>query len=89
VQIRDSPRIELETIFIAASPALIHLIGSCLRLNPNNRCTATEALSSLYFQEEPYACDDSELPVGGNADQTAAKKRRLDGEITGRRLNFT
>lgn len=92
MEIRESPRIELETIFTAASSALNHLIGSCLRLNPNNRCTASEALNSLYFQEEPFACDDSELPVGGNADPTAPKRRRVGGEneapVTGRRLNF-
>ncbi|KAI6190765.1 Cell division protein kinase 7 [Aphelenchoides bicaudatus] len=92
VQIRECQRIEFETIFTAASPALIHLIGSCLRLNPNNRCTTTEVLSSLYFHEEPYPCDDSELPLGRNADPSAPKRRRLDGDgkpkASGIRLEF-
>jgi serine/threonine protein kinase len=67
VEIRECPRIEFNTIFTAASVALIELISSCLRLNPNNRCTATEALMSVYFQEEPYACDLSELNKKGSS----------------------
>lgn len=93
IEIRECGKIELNTIFTAASAALIQLIGHCLRLNPKNRCTATEALQSAYFQEEPYACDDSELPVGGNADPSVPKRRRIgpEGEPTpamGRRLQF-
>jgi cyclin-dependent kinase 7 len=93
IEIKECGKIELNTIFTAASGALIQLIGSCLRLNPNNRWTATEALQSVYFQEAPYPCDDTELPVGENADQLASKRRRVgpEGEAIptiGRRLNF-
>jgi serine/threonine protein kinase len=92
IEIKDCGKIEFNTIFTAASSALIHLISSCLHLNPNKRCTATQALKSTYFQEEPYACDDSELPIPGSAgDGIMAKKRRLGNEtdaIIGRRLNF-
>ncbi|KAI6226287.1 Cell division protein kinase 7 [Aphelenchoides fujianensis] len=89
VLIKDCGKHELSAIFTAASPALIQLIGHCLKVNPNHRCTCAEALQSLYFQEAPFACDDSELPVGGDGGGVGKKKRRLDGgEGVGRRLDF-
>ncbi|KAI6223466.1 Cell division protein kinase 7 [Aphelenchoides besseyi] len=91
VIINESGRIELSTIFTAASPALIQLMGHCLKVNPNHRCTCTVALQSDYFQEAPFACDDSELPVisGSEFGSKGKKKRRVDKtENANRRLDF-
>ncbi|KAI6211279.1 Cell division protein kinase 7 [Aphelenchoides besseyi] len=91
VVINESGPIELSTIFTAASPALIQLIGHCLKVNPNHRCTCTMALQSDYFQEAPFACDDSELPIVNGSDygSKGKKKRRLDkNENANRRLDF-
>ncbi|KAH7710353.1 cyclin-dependent kinase 7 [Aphelenchoides avenae] len=79
---------DLKMVFTAASDDLIELIWQCLRFDPLKRWTATQALQARYFQTEPYACDDSALPITGGA-----KKRRaidISGEppASRRRLEF-
>ncbi|KAI1730481.1 protein kinase domain-containing protein [Ditylenchus destructor] len=80
---------DLKTVFTAAGGDLIELIYQCLRFDPLKRWTASQALQSHYFKSEPYACDDLELPVGG---QSRKRKglRDAGGEPpnTRRRLDF-
>ncbi|KAL3093117.1 hypothetical protein niasHT_022567 [Heterodera trifolii] len=93
VQIQNcGPGHELTAVFPAASSDLIELIGQCLRFDPLKRWDSTQALQSDYFRSQPFACDDSELPVAGRrkrkqqslrenaeaGDEPPFSRRRLD-----------
>lgn len=87
---------DLKLVFPAAGPDLLELIAKCLCFDPLRRYTATQALQSEYFQTQPYACDDSELPVAGNGKrkrkpQTSLRENAMAGEeppYSRRRLEF-
>ena len=57
-----SPR-KLRDVFTTMSDSGIDLLDKLLTLDPNKRPTCAEALCHPYFQEEPLACDPSELPI--------------------------
>uniref|UniRef100_A0A915DQT4 Cyclin-dependent kinase 7 n=1 Tax=Ditylenchus dipsaci TaxID=166011 RepID=A0A915DQT4_9BILA len=79
---------DLKGVFTAAGNDLIELISQCFRFDPLKRWTATQALQSQYFRSEPYACDDSELPIQGPRKR---RMRDMDGNeppITRRKLEF-
>ncbi|CAD5228907.1 unnamed protein product [Bursaphelenchus okinawaensis] len=74
--------VDLRGLFTAASDNLLELMRGCLRFDPLKRLTATEALNSLYFREEPFACNDDQLPVpkSDNAMAYGTRKRRRFAE---------
>lgn len=87
------PGHELKVIFPAASEELLELISNCLCFDPMRRWTATQCLQSAYFQTQPYACDDSELPIAGKRKrkQQSSLRENMAGEeppYSRRRLDF-
>uniref|UniRef100_A0A914EK33 Cyclin-dependent kinase 7 n=1 Tax=Acrobeloides nanus TaxID=290746 RepID=A0A914EK33_9BILA len=89
----DSKGLDFKFMFSAASDDLLELIWACLRFDPLKRWTTTQALQSKYFKSEPYACDDSELPLSSGLLHKGRKRHNLR-EIEGspptfrRRLEF-
>jgi serine/threonine protein kinase len=97
IQIQNcGPGHDLKLVFPAASSDLLALIAHCLQFDPLRRWTTTQALQSEYFQTQPYACDDAELPVAAGRrkrkqQQTSIRENVLDGEeppFSRRRLEF-
>ncbi|XP_057767558.1 probable serine/threonine-protein kinase At1g54610 [Salvia miltiorrhiza] len=43
-------------------PSALALVETLLAIDPDARCSATEALNSEFFTTEPYACEPSSLP---------------------------
>ncbi|XP_073056367.1 probable serine/threonine-protein kinase At1g54610 [Primulina eburnea] len=43
-------------------PSSLALVQTLLEIDPDERGTATEALNSVFFTTEPYACEPSSLP---------------------------
>ncbi|CAD5235055.1 unnamed protein product [Bursaphelenchus xylophilus] len=84
--------VDLRSLFTAASDNLLELMRGCLRFDPLKRLTATEALNSAYFREEPFACDDEQLPVPTSEnimDYGTRKRRRfMDGDSPAARRNL-
>lgn len=95
VQIKQMRGIPLKSVFTAASDSLIELIYQCLRFDPLQRWTASQALNSYYFQSMPYACDDMDLPLPASSKNVGAgntKRRRGRDDATPpstrKKLNF-
>ena len=63
VPFSEQKPIPLEEIFLARSPDALELLGWMLTLNPNNRCTAEEALSHKYFNTFPPPCSPEDIPI--------------------------
>ena len=86
VAFKSFPGTPLPDIFIAAGPDLIQLLERLLALDPNKRCTSTEALKMPYFSNRPYPSRGEDLPLPASfresavADEGAAKagsKRKI------------
>lgn len=61
----------------ASSPAVIDLLTCMLKLDPETRISASEALSHKWFQEKPDACRKDELPkLAESTHEFQAKRRR-------------
>lgn len=60
------------------SDAVIDLLTCMLKLDPEKRITATEALGHKWFQEEPYACRKDELPKHSESTHEFQAKRRRE-----------
>lgn len=58
------------------SSSILDLLSRMLKLDPNARCTADEALSHRWFQEEPFACRKEELPKHAESTHEFQAKRR-------------
>nr|CAB3475295.1 unnamed protein product [Digitaria exilis] len=43
-------------------PSALSLLETLLSIDPDMRCTASDALNSEFFRTEPYACEPSSLP---------------------------
>lgn len=69
--------VNFRSVFSAASDSLIDLMKGLFRFDPLQRLNATEALNSTYFREEPYPCNDEELPVPRNENSTNYGKQVL------------
>lgn len=92
VQIKDNGEhmgFDLREVFTAAGEDLLELIWQCLRFDPLKRWNATQALQSRYFSTEPYACEDSALPIGGGGRKRKGL-RDADGDppASRRKLDF-
>lgn len=59
-----------------SSPAIIDLLTNMLRLDPERRISAADALGHRWFQEEPYACRKDELPTHAESTHEFQAKRR-------------
>lgn len=59
----NMPSISFTDIFTAASDDFIQLLQWCLVLNPVKRCTATQALKSVYIRNTPSPTLDTNLPM--------------------------
>ncbi|CAN7107808.1 unnamed protein product [Brassica rapa subsp. narinosa] len=57
------------------SPEALSLVDRLLALDPLERLTATDALTSDFFTTEPFACEPSELPKYPPTKEIDAKKR--------------
>ena len=89
VAFKSFPGTPLPDIFIAAGPDLIQLLERLLALDPNKRCTSTEALKMPYFSNRPYPSCGEDLPLpaafrenaaaadGGEGAVKAGSKRKL------------
>ncbi|CAJ0931946.1 unnamed protein product, partial [Mesorhabditis belari] len=70
------PRMDFKAVFTAAGDSAIDLLERMFEFDPLKRWNTDQCLGSMYFQIEPYACDDSELPLP-NKNQNASKRRRI------------
>ena len=75
VTFKSFPGTPLKEIFTAAGPDLIQLLERLLSLDPNKRCTATEALKMAYFSNKPYPSPGSELPLPSSIRESAEAER--------------
>jgi len=64
VQFKEFVATPLEDIFTAASSDLLALLAKCFHLDPNKRCTCSQALQMSYFtKNQPYPAPPSSLPL--------------------------
>ena len=63
VTFKSFPGTPLQDIFIAAGPDLIQLLERLLAMDPNKRCSATEALKMPYFNNRPFPSRGEDLPL--------------------------
>ena len=63
-------------IFTAASDDFIQILQWCLTLDPNKRCTATQALKSNYFKNTPVPSLGANLPI------PKSKKEKQESEFS-------
>ena len=63
VTFKSFPGTPLQDIFIAAGPDLIQLLERLLAMDPNKRCSATEALKMPYFSNRPFPSRGEDLPL--------------------------
>ncbi len=93
VTFKSFPGTPLKDIFIAAGTDLIHLLERLLALDPNKRCTATEALKMPYFSNKPYPSPGQELPLPASIREKPATKRKVRGKLASsglvKRLDFS
>lgn len=73
VQYNEKAGIPFRDIFTAVRDDLIHLLQWCLILDPSKRCTATQALKSDYFKNEPPPTAGHRLPMP----KTAKEKKEV------------
>ena len=71
----DMPGVPLEDIFTATGDDFIELINQCLLLNPIKRCTASQALQSMYFENNPPPTTGDNLPM------PISKKEKKENEF--------
>ncbi|CAJ0586750.1 unnamed protein product, partial [Mesorhabditis spiculigera] len=69
-------RVDLRQVFSAVSDSAIELLEKMLEFDPLKRWDSDQCLSSVYFQVEPFACDDSELPLPNRSGPAVSKRRR-------------
>jgi cyclin-dependent kinase 7 len=81
VDFKFQPKQPLETIFSAASPDIIHLLETCLTLDPQRRCSATEALQMHLFKNKPYATPYHLLPLPGGKKNVLKRKADESGDM--------
>lgn len=85
---------DLRNVFTAANDDLIELLSNIFCFYPINRWNATQCLQSRYFRQEPFMCDDSELPLNfSNPEEPISHKRGLRSRSGGppkskRKLDF-
>ena len=82
IQFKEYPATPLEDIFSAAGADLIDLLYKMFALDPNNRCTTSEALQMEYFKNKPYPTPGPNLPLpSGIREKTtgATKRKARDG----------
>ena len=85
VTFKSFPGTPLQDIFIAAGPDLIQLLERLLAMDPNKRCSATEALKMPYFNNRPFPSHGEDLPLpasfreeaSGDAEVKAGSKRKI------------
>lgn len=65
--------------FSALQQDAIEILESMLRLNPNDRCTCTEALQMAYFKTEPFPTAPAFLPRTKDSENT--KQENGDGLV--------
>lgn len=63
VAFKEFPIVPLNDIFTAASDELLDLLQSMLVLDPNERCSATQAMKMSYFSSKPPPTRCSLLPL--------------------------
>ncbi|XP_014673021.1 PREDICTED: cyclin-dependent kinase 7-like [Priapulus caudatus] len=90
VQFKDFPVVPLSDIFTAAGDDLLEILASLLDVNPNARCTATEALKMPYFSNKPPPTPCHLLPMPDSVTSEIVKetdtrlgKRKMDMDNTG------
>lgn len=101
VEFKPSPPQSFRDVFSAAGDDLIHLLESCMKLDPSKRCTASQALQSSYFSNPPGPTPGPRLPMPRSRKEIesdieheilASRKRALDdsqeGQKVAKRLNF-
>ncbi|XP_071964317.1 cyclin-dependent kinase 7-like [Antedon mediterranea] len=62
---KSFPGTPLRDIFTAADDALLDLLHKLLKLDPSQRCTATQALQMAFFSNEPGPTPGHKLPRPG------------------------
>lgn len=75
IKFKATPEISFSEIFTAASDDFTQLMKWCLVLDPIKRCTATQALKSLYFKSAPAPTLNINLPM------PKSKKVRQENEF--------
>ncbi len=63
VQFKTYPPTPLEDIFTAAGPDLLDLLQGLVSLDPNARCTCSQALKKAYFSNKPAPTPGANLPM--------------------------
>ena len=63
VQFKTYPATPLGDIFTAAGHDLLELMSKMLSLDPNMRCTCSEALQMKYFSNRPAPTPGPNLPM--------------------------
>lgn len=71
------PGHDLRTVFTAAGDDLIELIKQLFRFDPAQRWDATQCLQARYFRQEPFICDDSELPLSSSGNSANRQRKRI------------
>lgn len=66
-------------MFTALQQDSIDILESMLKLNPNDRCTCTEALNMTYFRTEPFPAAPALLPRLKQPDSETTKQENGDG----------
>ncbi|WKX88463.1 hypothetical protein Q1695_008253 [Nippostrongylus brasiliensis] len=88
IAVKEKVGIDLRHVFTAAGEDLIDLLLGCFAYDPLKRFTASEALQSPYFSNEPLCCLDEELPLPARAGGGPQMKRRRLRDESPPRLNL-
>ncbi|XP_059092681.1 cyclin-dependent kinase 7-like [Tigriopus californicus] len=88
VKFKAYPGTPLPDIFTAAGPDLIQLLELLFAMDPNKRCTCTEALKLDYFKNKPYPTPGPQLPLPSGLKEESenlkpGSKRKLRDNIDG------
>lgn len=87
-EFKPCPARSLRDIFTAAPDDMISLLESLLRLNPNERSTATQALQHSFFSNKPGPTPGHLLPLPSNVnravpdDKPSLKRKLLEATDT-------
>lgn len=81
IQFKPFPAIPLKNIFIAAGDDLLDLIAILLNINPQERCTCSEALQMPYFNNNPPPTERHKLPLPSNVKLQVVEKPSLKRKL--------